>query len=133
MDMDAEQVCLIVADSSRFADPFSDPCSYYIWTDQESVESKWISIYWDKLAYAVRHADDLIAQVFHEICKYDEIKRNIGGISEDMCQKLRFESFVLIPDREEVGCCLSSPEVMTGHFIDCYWNLDWHLLCFYYC
>lgn len=137
MDMDTGRVCRLLGDSSRFISPFSEPYGYYIWTgirqNDSSVDKDWIEQYWEHLEYAVKHADALILQVFLAVSENRELVGNIPNFSADMHQKLRFESFVLDPEHEAVGCCLSSPEVMAGHFIDCWWAMDWQLISVYYC
>ena len=134
MDMDAVRVSRLLRNSSRFVSPFSEPYSYYIWTPVQSsgVEKRWREVYWKQLSYAVEHADALILQAVEAVCRNPELVGRIDNFSRDMHQKLRFESFVLDPEQEGIGCCLSSPEIMAGHFIDCWWDLDWHLISWFY-
>ncbi len=52
MDMDAYKVQNIIGDNPRFVSPFSEPCSFYIWTrEKENIHNIYLQKYWEKLKY----------------------------------------------------------------------------------
>ena len=51
----------------------------------------------------------------------------------DMCQQLRFDSFVLCPAQKEIGSALSNADFMFGHYIDCRWDYNWNFISSFIC
>ena len=61
MDMDAYKVQNIIGDNPRFVSPFSEPCSFYIWTrEKENIHNIYLQKYWEKLKYMSENIDILI-------------------------------------------------------------------------
>lgn len=130
MYMDQARVAALVGGNPRFADPKSEPPGYYIWqgTDGE-ISSQTIALYWEKLAYAAAHGDELVRQAF------DPVFFDFYGVDRSRCsspevfrERLHFDSFVLVPEEKWVGGSLSDADVLPGHFIECWWDYEWNLL-----
>lgn len=126
MDVDAARVYGIIARSSRFISPFSEPYGYYIWTEHDESGENVAELYLDKLKYAVQNVDRLIQQASLELPSAEDWP-------EDMWQRVMFDSFVLAPEQKEISCCLTNTEFMFGHFIECRWDYEWNLLSVWYC
>lgn len=128
MDVDAVSVNEIVSGNCRFASPWSEPCGYYIWTraPDQKVDVDTVKLYLEKLAYAVRNVDMLMRQAYLGF-PYP------GKLPERLWRKLAFDSFVLVPEIQEIGCCLTNSDFLFGHFVECRWDYDWNLLSVWYC
>ena len=135
IDMNADQVNEIIGDSQRFASPFSEPYGYYIWTEEnESISPTSIQEYWDKLKYMSENIDLLIQQAFEsEFYDFYGVNQSIVKSSDQMCQQLVVDSFVLNTNDHTIGCYLSNTQFMFGHFIDCLWSDSWNLIYSYIC
>lgn len=130
MDMDAQMVKEIIGDSQRFISPFCEPYGYYICAGKnERISKISIQIYWEKLKYMTQNIDILIWQAFKpEFYEFYGINQNLIASSEEMCQQLVVDSFVLYIKDNSIGCYLSNSEFMFGHFIDCLWSDSWELI-----
>lgn len=135
MDMDAYKVKDIIGDSQRFSSPFSEPCGYYIWIGKSKIISEiTIQLYWEKLKYMSQNIDILIQNAFKpEFYDFYGVDQNLIASPDEMCRQLIVDSFVLDADNNCAGCCLSNPEFMFGHFIDCLWKDSWNLIYSYIC
>lgn len=127
-DINATKVYEIIGHNNRFVSPFSEPYGYYLWiTDQEEpVDENMAELYLEKLKYASENVDLLINQAVYAI-------QSKIVLSKELREKLIFESFVLALYDKEISCCLSNPNFMLGHFIECRWDLNWKLIFTYYC
>ncbi|MDE7192428.1 MAG: hypothetical protein K2O14_00525 [Oscillospiraceae bacterium] len=127
MDIDLRTVAEIVGECGRFPDPVTDGSGYYIAAD--GAISGWdIAMYYAKLKYAAANSDRLIEGGFDkEFFWFYGVDRGRAGSPEKMCAELTFDSFVLVPERKTVECCVSNPEFMFGHFIEYVWDYDWNL------
>lgn len=130
MDMDAYTVKDMIGDNQRFADPFREPYGYYICAgEKETISDIDIQKYWEKLKYMSENIERLIRQAFKpEFYDFYGVNQSLVLSSNEMCRKLVVESFVLYRNDNSVGCYLSNPEFMFGHFIDCLWSDRWHLI-----
>ena len=78
--------------------------------------------------------DILIQQAFKaEFYNFYGVNQNLIASSDEMCQQLVVDSFVLDIDHDTIGCCLSNSQFMFGHFIDCLWSDNWNLIYSYIC
>ncbi len=135
MDMDAYKVQNIIGDNPRFVSPFSEPCSFYIWTrEKKNIHNIYLQKYWEKLKYMSENIDILIQQAFKaKFYNFYGVNQNLIASSDEMCQQLVVDSFVLDIDHDTIGCCLSNSRFMFGHFIDCLWSDSWNLIYSYIC
>ena len=93
-----------------------------------------IQIYWEKLKYMSQNIDILIQNAFKpEFYGFYGVDQNLIASSDEMCQQLIVDSFVFDTNDNSIGCCLSNPEFMFGHFIDCLWSDSWNLIYSYIC
>jgi len=132
-DVDVNKVCECINNNSKFISPFSELYGYYIciWNQKNKkyVDNNMVELYLNKLKYAVTNTDALIEQAF-------QMFRSKIDLPRDLWKKLRFESFVLAVDekeRKEIACCLSNPDFMLGHYIECRWDFNWNLIFICYC
>lgn len=144
MDIDINKIDKIIDNHHRFTTPFSEPYGYYIFTmspqEESLINEELIAFYLKKLEYAVLNADFLIEQAFH-ISYYEFIKKQqciikslvIPQTPNDMCQQLRFDSFVLCPAQKEIGSALFNADFMFGHYIDCRWDYNWNFISSFIC
>ena len=135
MDVDAVKVMDIKGGNSRFSSPFSDPCGYYIWAEEdETISDIDIQEYWKRLSYMSENMDMLVQQAFKpEFYNFPGIDKGLAVSPAEMCRQLVVDSFVLCADNKTTGCCLSNEQFMFGHFIDCLWSDSWELLYSYIC
>ena len=130
MDMNAYMIKDIIGDSQRFISPFSEPYGYYIvHKKSETISNISIQIYLEKLKYMSQNIDILIQSAFKpEFYDFYGINQNFIPSSDEMCQQLIVESFVLYTNDYSIGCYLSNSQFMFGHFIDCLWSDSWNLI-----
>ena len=122
-----EAVSKIVGDSGKFPDPLKDSFGYYIFTDGQAGKED-ILLYYKKLKYAVENAERLITEGFRdEFFGFYGVDRKAVCSPKEMCGRLAFDSFVLIPEKGTIECCVSNPDFMFGHFIEYVWDYDWNL------
>ena len=135
MNMKAYMVKNIIGDSQRFISPFSKPCGYYIYTRKnEMISNISIQKYWEKLKYMSKNIDILIQQAFmSEFYDFYGVNQDLITSSDEMCQQLIVDSFVLYTNDYSIGCYLSNSQFMFGHFIDCLWSNSWNLIYSYIC
>ena len=135
MDMNAYMVNDNIGDNQRFISPFCKPCGYYILIKENKIISNIsIQIYWEKLKYMSQNIDILIQNAFKpEFYGFYGVDQNLIASSDEMCQQLIVDSFVFDTNDNSIGCCLSNPEFMFGHFIDCLWSDSWNLIYSYIC
>ena len=154
MDMNKEKVQQIIGDNSRFISPYAEPEGYYIYKGKENIVClEEITLYFERLEYAVSHAEELIRQAFGDgTYFYDYLFKDFDyekklslypenahwyeemnkiKTPEQMFQGLRFESFVL--DKTNIGAYLSNPDFMPGNFIEAIWDENWNLLYSWIC
>lgn len=134
-DMPPDMVKKLIGDSQRFASPFSEPCGYSIWADEESaVNESDIQRYCEKLKYLTEHIDRLLKDAFRpEFCQFYGVDRERIASPDEMRRQLMVDSFVLYKKDGSVGCCLSNVRFMPGHFIECGWNDRWEFTGSYIC
>ena len=88
----------------------------------------------EKLKYMSQNIDILIQQAFKsEFYDFYGVNQNFIPSSEEMCQQLVVDSFVLYTSDYSIGCYLSNSQFMLGHFIDCLWSNSWNLIYSYIC
>lgn len=121
--MDRGAILSIIGENPRFS---ADLSGYDIIGESVSEDDK--HLYFEKLRYAVKNADSLIAEAFNpKFYDFYGVDKSRTDSPDNMCGRLIFESFVLVPERGTIECCVSNPEFMPGHFIELVWNLDWNL------
>ena len=132
MDVDILSVRKIIGNNKRFISPDNEPYAYYIWTsgeDESVIDESKITLYLQKLQYAVDNVDALVNTVFQEeFYHFYGIDKDAVKSPEQMSSELIFESFVLSVDDNVIGAYLSNERFMYGHFIDCQWDMQWNLL-----
>ena len=135
MDMNAYMVNDIIGDNQRFISPFCKPCGYYILIKENKIISNIsIQIYWEKLKYMSENIDILIQQAFKaKFYNFYGVNQNLIASSDEMCQQLVVDSFVLYINDDTIGSYLSNSRFMFGHFIDCLWSDNWSLIDSYFC
>lgn len=135
MDMNAYMVNDIIGDNQRFISPFSEPCGYSIINAKKKIISSIsVNIYWEKLKYMSQNIDLLIQNAFKpEFYSFYGVDQDLIASSDEMCRQLIVDSFVLDTNDDSIECCLSNPEFMFGHFIDCLWSDSWNLIYSYIC
>lgn len=113
----------IISENPRFS---ADLSGYDIIGESVSEDDK--RLYFEKLRYAVKNADSLIAGGFNsEFYDFYGVDKSQVRSPEGMRERLIFESFVLVPERGTIECCVSNPEFMPGHFIELVWDYEWNL------
>jgi len=126
MDLSKEKLAQIIGDSKRFYSPFEEPENYYLYGG--NVDEKSISLYYEKLSYAVKNSEHLIESAFcKEYYELYGINKNLVRSSNEMRNELIFDSFVLYVEDGSIGSCLTNERFMFGHFIEVRWNIDWTL------
>lgn len=124
--IDLKIVAGIVGGSARFPDPLADGSGYYIFSDSPLCAED-IRLYYEKLRYAVKNAERLIAEGFCEdFFGFYGVDREAVSSPAEMCERLVFDSFVLVPEKETIECCVSNPDFMFGHFIEYVWDYEWN-------
>lgn len=120
---------------SRFADPFAEPNGYSILTEEgAAVDEAAAAHYLDKLREAVSRADALVEGAFRPgFFDFYGVDRAKVSSPEEMCRRLVFDSFVLDVKNDSVGGCLSNERFMFGHYIECWWDRDWQVMCSLIC
>lgn len=133
MNIDANAVWEIIGDHPRFSSPFTEPSGYYIWSHNGEIPfgNAEIQEYKNKLKYMAEHLDTLLQQAFDPdfYMMFYGIDRSAVSSSDEMCARLTVDSFVLDAKDGSVSCCLSNPQFMQGHYIECVWNSEWELIC----
>lgn len=128
IDMDRYKVKEIIGNSKRFVDPFHEPCSYYI-CSQEKISDIPFELYFDKLKYLSNNVEAIIHQAFTpSYFDFYGVNKNVVTTPEMMCDQLVIDSFVFYPDDKKIGSYLSNSHFMFGHYIECLWNDKWELL-----
>lgn len=126
VDADRTKVYEIIGRNSRFISPFSEPYGYYMYCRDESyISEESEEIYLDKLSHAAKNADALVEQMFRQF-------QSQIGIPGEWWNKLRFETFVLNAEEQEIAGCLSDPDVMFDHFVECRWDFEWNPISAFY-
>ena len=88
-----------------------------------------MQFYLQKLKYAVTFTDSLIENAFQsEFYEFYGVNHDKVKSSEEMCQRLIFDSFVLMTEKRTINACLSSEVFMLGHYIEFCWDYDWNLM-----
>lgn len=127
VDADRTKVYEIIGHISRFISPFSEPYGYYMYYQSESdMSEESEKIYLEKLSYAAKNVDILIDRILRQFQHQIEI-------SEEWWKSLRFESFVVNWVEQEISGCLSEPDIIFGHYIECRWDFDWNPITAFYC
>ena len=131
MNIDANAVWEIIRDSSRFVSPFSEPSGYYLVTndDSKTFSDAEIGEYLRKLEYMAKNIDALLQQAFDpSFYEFYGVNRSRISSSAEMCERLTVDSFVFNISDRTISCCLTNPQFMSGHYIECVWNGTWELL-----
>ncbi len=131
MRLDKDILSRIVSGSRRFMDPFGVPEPYFI-VDvhgyKEEHDAKIIALYYDKLRYAVAHADRLIEDAFDDrFYGFYGVDKEQVGSPVQMRSGLCFESFSLDIEDRSVCAYLSNSRYMFGHFIEVMWDIEWNV------
>ena len=133
MKLNKDTINEIIGNNCRFISPYHDSEPYDILDStyhiNKDFEVEIINRYYEKLRYAVTNADDLIKEAFNENF-YDVyfIDRSVVKSPAQMCSQLVFDSFVMYPDHQTIGACLTNNDIMFGHFIDVTWDNEWNLI-----
>ena len=128
MDINANAIFEIIGDNRRFISPFEEFSAYYIVDGDAEITSEFEALYFDKLKYAVNNVETLLEQAFSkDLFDFYGVNRSKVSSPEEMLAGLIFESFVLVPERKTIECCVSNPEFMFGHFIELIWDYGWNL------
>lgn len=133
MKINKDTINEIVGDNCRFISPYDDTEPYVILDDtdplNEDFDVEIINRYYERLRYAVTNADNLIKEAFNDNF-YDVyfIDKAIVKSPAQMCSELIFDSFVMYPDHQTIGACLSNNGAMRGHFIDVTWDSEWNMI-----
>ena len=133
MKLNMDTISKIIGNNSRFINPHDESGSYVILDDAYSANNDFdveiINRYYEKLKYAVAHVDELIKNVFNDNF-YDVyfVNKEIVKSPAQMCSGLIFDSFVMYPDHQTIGACLSNKLFMFGHFVDVTWDCDWNII-----
>lgn len=117
------EILWIIGENPRFS---ADSEGYDIIGESVSEDDK--RLYLDKLLYAAENADSLISSGFDaEFYDFYGVDKSRVSSPEEMCERLIFESFVMVLERRTIECCVSNREFMPGHFIELVWDYDWNL------
>lgn len=133
MKLNKDTINEIIGNNCRFISPYHDSEPYDILDStyhiNKDFEVEIINRYYERLRYAVTNADDLIKEAFNENF-YDVyfIDRSVVKSPAQMCSQLVFDSFVMYPDHQTIGACLTNNDIMFGHFIDVRWDSEWNLI-----
>lgn len=133
MKLNKNTINEIICNHHRFINPYdyTEPYTILNAVDplNEDFDVEIINRYYERLRYAVSHADELIRNAFVDSF-YDTyfINKEIVKSPAQMCSKLIFESFVMYRDYQTIGACLSNNLFMFGHFIDVTWGSDWNTI-----
>lgn len=129
MLLNKNKISEIIGESKRFCSPYDEPESYYIVGGEiEKIDNQLINLYYEKLAYAVCNADDLIESTFdNNFYNFYGVNRNIVKSPNEMSSQLYFDSFVLDVEHNSIVACLSNNRFMSGHFIEVWWNRNWKI------
>ena len=133
MKLNKDTINEIIGDNCRFISPYHDSEPYVILDStyhlNKDFEVEIINRYYERLRYAVTNADDLIKKAFDENF-YDVyfIDKSVVKSPAQMCSQLVFDSFVMYPDHQTIGACLTNNDIMFGHFIDVTWDSEWNLI-----
>lgn len=133
MKISKDIIIEIIGDNCRFISPYHDTDPYVILNDtdplNEDFDIEIINKYYERLRYAVSNADNLIKEAFSDMF-YDVnfINKAIVKSPTQMCSELIFDSFVMYPDHQTIGACLSNSGAMFGHFIDITWDSEWNII-----
>ena len=134
MKLDIDIINEIIGNNIRFFNPYDETAFYAILDNKYSTinydfDVEIINRYYEKLKYAVVHVDELIKNAFNDSF-YDAyfVNKKVVKSPVQMCSKLIFDSFVMYPDYQTIGACLSNKLFMFGHFIDVTWDGDWNMI-----
>ena len=132
MNIDRNIINCIISDNRRFIPAFEEPCAYYLYSTSDPLrrdfEEKDITLFYEKLRYAVLNSDKLISDMFRpDFHEFYGVKRDVVSTPEQMRDDLIFDSFTMDTDSGSVGVCFSNKEFMPGHFIEVHWDKDWNL------
>ena len=128
MELSADRVSRIIGDNRRFISPFEDFSAYDIVDENIKMTAELEELYFDKLKYAVNNAEALLTEAFSEdLFGFYGVNKAKVNSPDEMLAGLIFESFVLVPERKSIECCVSNPEFMFGHFIELIWDCEWKL------
>lgn len=128
----------IIGGSRRFVSPDGEGMASYTILDEEPLKEDFdeeiIRRYYERLRYAVLHAEELIDSVFEDSF-YDAyfVNRDMVGSPAQMRAGLLFDSFVLYRDHRTIGACLTDPRCSPGHFIDAAWDGEWQRISVWIC
>lgn len=132
MDLKIDKICEIVCSSKRFISPYSDPEPYYIYGSDfgDNCKIDIENLYYEKLRYAVKNAENLVNQAFNDdFYSFYGVDRTAVSTPEQMCSELRFDSFTMNFNDKSVCIYFSNERFMFGHFIEAVWDNNWNLNC----
>ena len=133
MKLNKDTINEIIGNNCRFISPYHDSEPYDILDStyhlNKDFEAEIINRYYERLRYAVTNTDNLIKKAFNEKF-YDVyfIDKSVVISPAQMCSQLVFDSFVMHPDHQTIGACLTNNDIMSGHFIDVTWDSEWNLI-----
>ena len=136
MKLNKDIISEIIGDCRRFVSPYHEVLEPYIILNDIGLldgdgdfDIEIINRYYERLRYAVSNVDSLIKEAFNDKF-YDVyfIDKAIVKSSAQMCSELIFDSFVMYPDHQTIGACLSNNNAMFGHFIDVTWDSEWNII-----
>lgn len=132
MLLNNDTILEIIGNNKRFINPYDEPHGYYIFDHMNCLKKEFddelISLYYEKLRYAVSHTDNLIKSAFdNRFYDFYGIDRSIIKSPTQMCSELLFDSFVMISENKSICSCLSNSQFMFGHFIEVSWDRNWKI------
>ena len=132
MVLDQDIILDIIGKNKRFRNPYDEPQGYYIidsvGMSNEDFDIELINLYYEKLQYAVYHADDLVQSAFDDrFYDFYGVDRTLVNSSAQMCSELYFDSFVMTSEDQIISSCLSNERFMFGHFIEVSWDSNWEI------
>lgn len=122
----------IVGNNKRFVNPYDEPSSYYIFDNMNHLNKEFdielINLYYEKLRYAVSHADSFIKDAFDDrFYNFEGVNKTLVKSPTQMCSELFFDSFVMFSENKNIVSCLSNNRFMFGHFIEVSWDSNWNI------
>lgn len=138
MKLDKHTISGIIGGNRRFISPFDETEPYTILDGEnplnEDFDIEIVNRYYERLRYAVMHADSLIRDAFDDRF-YDAyfVNKEIVHSAAQMCSELIFDSFVMFRDHQTIGACLSNRYFMPGYFIDVTWDRNWKAISVWSC
>ena len=89
-----------------------------VYLGNEELSIEFITLYYEKLQYAVYNADDLIKSAFDDrFYSFYGVDRSLVNSPAQMCSELYFHSFVMTSEDQIISSCLTNERFMFGHFI----------------